>query len=139
MSGRRLVVPGGDQAEDSPAHVYAVAPRNDGLWGVWCYACSAKVSSYVYPCARPDSARTRPAPPRPPAVLAAPSRLVEMQKDTEALRARVHAADGALSQIAQALGLWEGESDTLDTGDILAAIKAMTAIQRDLPIQGFQT
>jgi hypothetical protein len=138
VSGRRLIVPGGDVAEDNPAHVYAVAPRNDGLWGVWCYACSAKVSNYVYPCERPEPGKVRMAP-RPPAVLAAPSKLAQMQKDTEALRAQVHAANGALSQIAQALGLWEGESDTLDTGDILAAIKAMTAVQRDLPIQGFQT
>lgn len=31
-------------------HVPQIAQRSDGRWGVFCAACSAQASDYVYPC-----------------------------------------------------------------------------------------
>lgn len=31
-------------------HIPAVAPLNDGKWGVFCLACSDEKKDYIYPC-----------------------------------------------------------------------------------------
>jgi len=104
-----------------PAHVYAVAPRNDGSWGVWCYACSETAGDYVYPC-RELPSKMNPAR-VPPAVLAELPQLGDYQ--------RLATAENALAHIADLLGLFTDGAEKVNTADIYQAIKDLNDNQRD--------
>lgn len=97
-------------------HVYSVAPKLDGTWGVFCLACSHAVSGYVYPCgANLRDGKT------PPAVLIAPSKMAEFARMAE----RLQTTNSALAYIAAQLGLWDEDSDDdakLNTVDIFKRI-----------------
>lgn len=104
-------------------HLYGISPRNDGLWGVFCMACSKEAKSYTYPC----KVSTLPGK-RPPAVLTT----LSVQKTVED---ELHQVQGVIGYIAQLLGLWDDEEDLVNTRTIFNAIRDLKGLPPE-PEQG---